>query len=135
MNYITIDGFEELTAQQVFDMSLAHVRKTRQPSLHKETGHCAYSGIGCAASVFLKEKHRKEADELGDASWYALTNFAKVVPETHTNLVQELQHCHDQSTKGISHEKWSTTAGFMKGFENRMKNVAEDFGLQYTPEQ
>lgn len=117
-NYFTIDGFENLSSQEVFDMALAHVRKTGKKSFEEVVRSCEYGGIGCAASPFLKDEYKDIADKTGQ--WRGLFN-AKLVPLKHLELVSSIQTCHDDadSTK------------FLTDFENRMKDVANEYTLNY----
>lgn len=92
--YITIEGFEKLSKQQMFDMSVKHIAKTRKKSIKGAspwTSTCSYSGIGCAAAPFIRPELRESAEW---SSWRALSRDGRV-PLHHEDLVQALQHCHD----------------------------------------
>lgn len=98
MNYYTIEGFEQLTKEQLLIMSVTHVLTTQEKSHTK--GLCTYAGIGCAASPFLREECREEAD-LKAGSWEALSDIG-LVPGANSGFITELQRAHDwaRSKKG-----------------------------------
>ena len=54
-----IPGFESLTKQQLFDISSAHILKTRTRCV-TSSGGCTYRGVGCAAAPFLTKKALKQ---------------------------------------------------------------------------
>jgi hypothetical protein len=110
-----IDGFEQLSAQQMFDMTVEHIQKTRRRS-HKAHYGCSYSGSGCAASVFLKPEFHEAADPLG--AWSGLARDGKV-PEHELDFVKELQKAHD----------FSSDDEFMEQWNYRMRDIAEGYGL------
>lgn len=126
--YITIDGFEQLTKQQLFDTSLNHIRITREPSMTAGGAYCTYQGKGCAAAPFIKPEHREFADtgdtELKTAAWSTLVH-KMLVPNHERDLVQKLQQCHDLANR----------ARFMQDYERRMADLAEQEGLKYEPEK
>lgn len=62
MNEIENQEIEKVK-QEIFNQSYNHVIKAGQPSI-RGGSKCQYSGIGCAASVFIEEKSKKEADNL-----------------------------------------------------------------------
>ena len=106
--YATIPGFEQLTAQQVFDMSASHLLKQMEQSLlpgwleNSPNGRCLYRGdhgLKCAAGVFLTDGGAKKCDEYDDdegsgSGWVALT-IAGLVPNTNVDLILRLQLIHD----------------------------------------
>jgi hypothetical protein len=111
-----IDGFENLSQQQMFDISAAHLLQTGQKSYSEENEACSYSGSGCAAAPFLKEEFRKVADNKG--IWSNLVYF-KNVPENHSYFVEKLQHAHDRAN-GF---------GFLEDWKVKMREVATQFEL------
>lgn len=131
MNYATIPGFEALTLQQMFDISLAHIRSTRTKSIKPgSTSVCVYSGSGCAASVFLRPERRDEFDAMyagHSVSWLTLAGTGHV-PEHESYFVRELQNCHDRTPNKDGQE------AFMAEYERSMSYLAERRGLTYTPE-
>ena len=103
--YITIDGFESLTKQQMFDISAKHILSTGKPSyVNNNNGlqGCVYQGSGCAAAPFIREEERKKADE---PKFYFDTKYPysgwgdlasnNLVPRHHQDLVADFQVCHD----------------------------------------
>lgn len=119
--YITIDGFEQLSKQQLFDMALSHIRSTRRQAKHV-AGGCTYAGTGCAASPFLRPQERTTAY----AGWMDLLRQA-LVPSHEPSLVCRIQSAHDNY--------FGDAAGFMPHFEKEMSEVAWMFDLTYTPEK
>lgn len=96
-NYMTIPGFEDMTAQQVFDMSAAHL--LRQMVRSEKPGACLYrSGeLACAAGVFLTDAGAEIADSMGgsDGSPWDRVVAAKIAPSTNESLIGSLQAIHD----------------------------------------
>ena len=105
--YATIPGFEQLTAQQVFDMSASHLLKQMEQSLlpgwseNSPNGRCFYrgeNGLKCAAGVFLTEEGARECDlydNCGSGSGWRELVHARLVPDTNESLIQRLQLIHD----------------------------------------
>lgn len=92
MTYATIDGFESLTAQQVFDISAGHLLKQMQRSEDGE--NCRYrgkNGLMCAAGPFLKDEYAEKCEGTG---WYGL-HIDGLAPRTNSKLIRELQMVHD----------------------------------------
>jgi hypothetical protein len=129
--YATIDGFEDMSEQQIFDMVATHLRKQKRMCVN-DHGRCVYSdGAGgmCAAGIFLKdEPTRLMCNEYG--GWPGLTRD-ELVPETHSYLIYELQKCHDapvilsyKDTKPLeSGPRW------LSEIQSRLVMVAKAFGL------
>lgn len=100
--YHTIPGFEEMTAQQIYDMSASHLLKQNEKSVTRSDGGetCQYrSGkLMCAAGVFLTDKGANRADNMYDsetgAAWDEVVR-ARIAPDTHKELVRHLQEVHD----------------------------------------
>ena len=102
--FLTIDGFESMTPQQIFDLSAKHMLTTKKKSV-SDNGLCVYSGIGCAASVFLKDDEaRRYCDALNpdaaegkpssESGWESLVNLG-LAPKEHLQLLMALQITHD----------------------------------------
>ena len=136
MNYITIPGFEDLTQQQMFDMSLAHIRKTRVKSYGKVEAtdgygphlvdSCKYSGSGCNAAPFIREECRAEADCANgpfSPCWRGLYDKGRV-PKHEVLFVTQLQQVHDDCDINR----------FMVEYEKAMEAFAINHNLVYTPE-
>lgn len=117
--YLTIEGFDQLSKQELFDMSVAHVGQTRTKSTTIKG--CAYSGTGCAAAPFLKPENRTVADNMlmMGTSWLSLVEMEKVPRHEHLFVVR-LQACHDGSPEGDS---------FMHMWTFSMRQLAEQHGL------
>lgn len=120
--YYTIKGFEDLSAQRVFDMSVNHLRKQKARSMSpggpNEYPVCAYrgeQGMMCAAGIFLNDRDAKLCE---GKSWDWLADN-KMVPTNHHNLIVALQCCHDY----LIVPEWET----------RLKKIARDFNLIYNP--
>lgn len=115
---LTIDGFEQLSKQQMFDMAAKHILKTGKQSLKViEYGSgCTYSGSGCAASVFIKPEYHAQADDCGP--WRILVKNGNA--STHEkDFIQELQYAHDRALPDI----------FMFDWRGRMRVLAHDYQL------
>lgn len=126
-----ISNFDQLTKQQIFDMALAHVRKNGKQSMHN--GVCCYTGIGCAASVFIDPKSLAtlSTDDNG-LRWKILVTNNEL--STHEqSFVSRLQACHDSYAASYQLSDADNDAMFMQHYENRMRALAEDNDLTYTP--
>lgn len=114
MTYATIDGFESLTAQEVFDISAGHLLK--QMRVSENRGICRYrgeNGLMCAAGPFLKDEHTEKCEGM---SWVVLRED-KLVPYDNSNLIDDLQYVHDSAAP----ENWA----------NALRHVANKYGLEY----
>jgi hypothetical protein len=116
MTNLAIDGFEELSQQQMFDMAAAHLLQTGKRSYCQAIQNCSYAGSGCAAAVFLKEDAREDADD--DGSWGNLV-FNNRVPKHNSAFVAELQNAHDKSSDD----------DFLVTWKPKMLALAERFEL------
>ena len=115
--YITIEGFESLTKQQMFDMSAKYVLANGRRSTND--GGCIYSGIGCAAAPFIKPEYREDADRAEAGSSWSFLCSADLVPGHNSGLVSAMQQCHDSAG----------SACFVGDFKKRMLEVAKWFNL------
>lgn len=122
--FITIPSFEDMTYQQLFDAAAEHIASTRAKSSKNQTEGqrnaqgCIYSGSGCAASPFILDGYREQADEIGN--WESLEN-EELVPVCQNNaFVSRLQSCHDLSPYG---------SGFMNEWKAKMLVLAGAFDL------
>ncbi len=114
----TVPGFEQLSKQQLFDISAKHILSTGVKSVQPGGSTCVFAGTGCAAAPFLKPEVRDELDKKGMA-WDELV-LAGYLPEHERELIFRLQCCHDQAPKGDS---------FLDYWREKMRGVADDFGL------
>lgn len=115
--FITIEGFESLTEQQLFDMSVRHVGSNSRPSVDQE-GVCSYAGIGCGAAPFIKP-HERPRSELTNRTWGALYQ-QELVPEHHWEFILDLQQAHDRAAEEVC---------FCANYYQRALNLAEERGL------
>lgn len=126
--FLTIEGFESLTKQQLFDISLSHIRTTREQSMNG-TVTCTYQGKGCAAAPFIRPDQRAAADRgcgvRTSSPWEVLAMDDGLVPQHEWKFVQQLQSCHDLAGQ----------YNFMLSYERRMEALAREFSLTYTPEK
>lgn len=130
-SYLTIPGFEQMSQQELFDASVAHVATTRQksvqtindPFIGKPVQRCVYGGCGCAASPFLTPEGRTVADGVDGASWGRLASLedGPLVPEHEAKFVSYLQDCHDDA-----HNEGEE---FVRSWKQMMKRLAFDYNL------
>lgn len=108
--YITIDGFEDMTAQQVFDLVAVHLIRQNRRSVSGDVGGshlCVYQssdGLQCAAGILIKPEHRADSN----GGWQSLV-FARLVPESNKDLIVSLQAIHDNYTP----EAWPLLLHFL----------------------
>lgn len=116
MTYATIQGFELLNAQTVFDMSKEHLLKQGRASVIEPLG-CRYrsgKGLMCAAGIFLRPEATAECEGMG---WLTLRNEG-MVPSKHSELVGDLQLIHDNTPP----DDWKA----------QLKALAAERGLVYN---
>ena len=126
-----ISNFDQLTKQDMFDMALAHVRKNGKQSVRD--GVCCYTGIGCAASVFIDpESLAKMSPDNDGRSWKELVmNNGLSMHEQ--AFVSSLQGCHDRYEASYKLSDADNDALFMQQYETHMRKLAEEHDLTYTP--
>lgn len=120
MSYMTIDGFENLTPQQCFDMTVDHLFKTKRKSIRQDSNSqaCLYTGSGCAAAPFLAKETIEDVD---NSTWDLLVRDG-IVPSTHEYLIYSLQQCHDLTTATEGRE-------FLMELTDSLMNTADRFHL------
>lgn len=126
-----ISNFDQLTKQDMFDMALAHVRKNGKQSMRD--GVCCYTGIGCAASVFIDPKSLAtlSTDDNGLRWRILVTNNGLSMHEQ--AFVSRLQSCHDSYAASYQLSDADNDTMFMHHYEAHMRALAESNGLTYTP--
>ena len=115
----TIDGFEKLSKQELFDMSVAHIGTTRRKSLSVTGTSCTYGGSGCAAAPFLKPEYREKADGEARGTGWGTLAFGKLVSDHEAQFVRRLQGCHD----------YAIADNFIHEWKEQMTDLAAMFGL------
>lgn len=146
MNFVTIPGFEAMTKQQLFDLSLAHIRKTRTQSVvptgaRENFEVCSYAtGAGCAARPFLTDEFVASLNpgELLDQNCWRQLSQGGFVPAANAEFIAKLQNAHDEWTQTIHRTDDGpgepNPVSFMDHFHARMQIIADEYGLTYTPE-
>lgn len=128
-----------LTAQNVYDIVVNGLRAQGGPSyrtdpygpMHTTSYYCQYrapNGRKCAAGQIIPDDRYREG--LEGTAWKSLsTEFPELEP--HTDLLSEMQKAHDGpfcgNKRAPGDDEWKSL------FEPRAKDVAEYFGLVYTP--
>lgn len=114
-----IEGFENLSKQELFNMSARHILSTGQQSTAGTA--CIYGGTGCAAAPFLLPECRAGLDKY-ELNWTGLRDKG-LVPDHEYHFVTQLQNCHDSFA-------WRTAEiPFMDHWRKRMKAVATEHQL------
>lgn len=126
-----ISNFDQLTKQDMFDMALAHVRKNGKQSMRD--GVCCYTGIGCAASVFIDPESLAtlSTDDNGRRWRVLVMNNGLSMHEQ--AFVSSLQDCHDRCyipTHVLSDAENDVL--FMRQYELHMRALADKHDLTYT---
>lgn len=98
MTYATIEGFKQLSEQEVFDRSKEHLLKQGEKSISPEGLGCLYrsGGFMCAAGIFLRPESAAGCEGI---DWLELRDEG-MVPSEHSDLVFSLQCIHDNTTPG-----------------------------------
>ena len=132
-----------MTQQEIFDTVLAHLRKQGKAAANID-GDCQYRGVngtscavgclipdelydplieGLGLGVILKaivpEYHQDQAQKLLPI----LDRIKNHIGAEHSLLLHELQEAHDIALFSSGLAAW----------EEEMRRIARDFGLQYTP--
>lgn len=119
-----IPGFEQLTPQQVFNISAAHLLKQGKRAVGRDEV-CSYrapDGTQCAAGPFLTDECAKHLQ----GSWDALVMY-KQVPDTNKALIVRLQSAHDMAYD-IDHETMRKVENWSKVLPE-LRKIAVDFNL------
>lgn len=111
-----IEGFENLTRQQIFDMSAKHIIQQGRPGWDPISAGCSYSK-GCAASIFIPEEDRSFADTVG--AW----RFLPIDEYETSDFVHALQIAHDDSIHDNECERVADEV-FMRTWRARMMELA-----------
>ena len=132
--------------QQLFDISLNHIRKQGGPSASNinrtSLVTCLYRSRtydgterGCAAAPFItKYEERLEGRNFTDLVDNCSSNVDPVAVRN-VFFVRDLQVAHDRGAviEVAFSQRLATDGEFMSGYEDRMKRLAEQYGLVYTP--
>lgn len=122
----TIEGFEQLTQQQIFDMSAKHMLSLDKRSMIPGCGGdmaCSYAGTGCAASVFLTDKGKKYLE----GNWHSLIAFHGISPYQCT-LVASLQQIHDNAPDGQGRSDGDKTT-YLAHCRYHLTKLASEYNL------
>ena len=118
----TIDGFENLTQQEIFDKAAHHILSTGvRATLPNE--NCTYGLTGCAAAPFIKPEFRAKVSGEWPPRWNShgqLCGHGYEVPQHEKTLIRDIQLCHDDA---------DTTKPFLPQFKAKMRNVAHFYNL------
>ncbi len=123
--YITIEGFENLSEQDIFDLAVAHIGETRTKSVDIND-QCVYGGDGCNAAPLIRPEYRGKADtwspgwgELEGSGWNILVSTG-LVPDKCAEFILVLQGCHDNAPEGQD---------FVPHWKKSMEELAAKFNL------
>ena len=120
---ITLKTLPQATAQEVFNQIVQHLLAQAEPAKNR-TGACRYrlwkKGriLKCAAGCLIAKNEYSEKFE--GEPWDFLVSL-KLVPRNHNDLIASLQKVHDACLPS----RWP----------ERLRQLAEDYGLQYNPPQ
>lgn len=123
--YITLDGFETMSEQQIFDVAVKHIAETRVPSLRKGLGAanvCSYMGTGCNAAPLIKPEMRELAENCG--SWQDVVGH-ELAPLKHERFMMALQDAHDRAARVLDLEN----PNFLAHWKKNMRKLANKNGL------
>lgn len=114
-----IEGFTELTQQQIFDMAAKHIGSTGKQSTNF-SGSCVYGGSGCNAAPLLTATG-KEVGDMGFSDWLKLADHGDV-PNHEAEFIAALQEAHDNCYKP---DGWA----FKWDYDSNMRVLAHEFKL------
>jgi hypothetical protein len=123
---ITLATLASATEQEVFDQVVNHLMTQMKPSanltLEGNPGSCAYrndDGLSCAAGCLMDDVEALEVKKASynNAAWTAIVGN-KLAPETHWELITQLQKIHDQ----MSPDRW----------HHALRNFAKRENLQFN---
>jgi hypothetical protein len=112
--------------QQIFNVSLEHVRSRSNKAYSEDEQGCVYSDPegGCAIAPFITS-YSKEMESKG--VYDLLKNFSEcmnpIVFQADVNFLNSIQTAHDNTPRGQT---------FHIGFNRRMKDIAEFQNLEYN---
>ncbi len=95
MKTITIDNLAESTTEEVFEYIRNHLLTQNRISADID-GACVYKneqGLKCAAGCLIPDE-KYHPPKIEDTKWRKLVDIG-YVPEAHVELIQEMQHIHD----------------------------------------
>lgn len=118
----TIDGFENLTQQEIFDKAVHHILSTGVRAAFMG-GPCTYGLTGCAAAPFIKPEFRDKVSGEWPPRWKSrgsadLHDYE--VPQHEEILIRNIQMCHDDV---------DTEAPFLPQFKEGMRKLAHLYNL------
>lgn len=120
---ITLKNLPDATAQEVFDYCVSSILKQNRKSLAEESSDsaCAYRGMygnKCVAGFLIADdEYKPKMDNIG--SWLDLV-LKKQVPDTHCDLICDLQVIHDHAKVNV----WRL----------KFRYLSEDLGLEWKLE-
>lgn len=126
-----ISNFDQLTKQDMFDMALAHVRKNGTQSMRY--GVCCYTGIGCAASVFIDPESLAKMSSNNNGSRWKKLVINNGLSDHEQAFVSRLQTCHDGYAASYKLSDADNDIMYMQQYETHMRALAEEHDLTYTP--
>jgi hypothetical protein len=114
---------KQLTAQQVFDKVVKHLRKQGHKALNEEN-QCMYlakDGSKCAFGCLIRASEYKPEMEQKDFRWVFNNGPASLRNrlQSFKELIEHLQRIHDHT--------------FVEGWEERFQEIADLHVLTYTP--
>lgn len=136
-----------MTNQEIFDKALAAIRKQGEPSYDSVNSECRYrletggKVLKCPVGHFIPKKDynpKMEGTTLTMSNCAIFKYFSKNYTESNIDLFDAIQNCHDSAA--LTDCETSKFAGvllhdghdFLSRFEKRMKEVAEDYELDYA---
>jgi len=120
---ITLKTLPQATAQEVFDQITQHLLRQGKAA-QTINGSCRYKleeptrTLKCAAGCLIADDEYSSRFE--GESWNTLI-IRRLVPNTHEYLIRSLQKMHDTC--------------LVSEWPDRLKQLAEDYDLQYNPPQ
>lgn len=128
---------ETTTAQELYDHVVNHLRTMKSQSIGPD-GDCLYHQYdlagkiinACAVGCLIPEKEYDLGNYLGGVT-YLFSEYEDIIPrylDTNIDVLVALQEVHDNPENWYEHDR-----GFNKYGEYMLEEIAQKFGLTYTP--
>jgi len=129
------------TAQEIFTYVLTFLREQKFASTKSDRHACAYRGdfdMKCAVGCLISDDEYDP--EIEGKSFNNLDQYASIKAmyyrfKPHLLLLNRLQIAHDSLMPSVKISNARSITQSLAQWEDRMENIAEDFGIMYTEKE